>query len=187
MPKPNIGQGDKGEAFLFGSGKRFPKDNAQFEALGTLDELNSALGYAYTLTRQPRLQKVLARIQEHLFEAQSHVGTEEGYEKDIRIPRFSHQKVRYLEGLIVRFEKDLPVLANFILPSGTQQAAQFHVCRTLARRAERCLVSVSREKNLNPSVQAYVNRLSDVLFILARFVNHEEHVAEQLWKPKSKK
>lgn len=182
MPKPNIGQGDRGEAFLFGSGKRFPKDNAQFEALGTLDELNSALGYARTLASDRGTLKLLATIQTHLFEAQSVAGTEQGYEKDPRVPIFSTARVRFLERSVVALEKEAPPLQNFILPGGTPLAAWLHVCRTLARRAERRLVTLSQQKDLNPAVRAYVNRLSDVLFALARAENARSGEEEMTWK-----
>lgn len=182
MPKPNIGQGDGGESSLFGSGKRFAKDNAQFEALGTLDELNSAVGYARALSQKPATQKLLAIIQEHLFEAQSVAGTEPGYEHDTRLPHFGHPRVAFLERAIVRLESKAPPLQHFILPGGLPEAAWLHVCRSLARRAERRLVTLSREKELNPAVRSYVNRLSDVFFALARAVNAEGSVADTEWK-----
>ena len=182
MPKPNIGQGDKGESFLFGSGKRFPKDSAQFEALGTLDELNSAIGYARAMSSEVATQKLLSSIQEHLFEAQSVVGTEPGYEADTRLPRFTAARVAFLERAIVRLEKEAQPLAHFILPVGTPEAAWLHVCRALSRRAERRLVTLSREKKLNPNVRAYVNRLSDVFFALARATNAQKGVSDTEWK-----
>ena len=182
MPKPNIGQGDAGTAFLFGSGKRFPKDNAQFEALGTLDELNSAIGYACSIVENKDTRDLLRKIQEHLFEAQSVAGTEPGYEGDIRLPRFTAAKVLFLERAIVRAERDVAPLAHFILPGGPQVASWLHVCRALARRAERRLVTLSSEKDLQPSVRAYVNRLSDVFFVLARLENARAGVADTEWK-----
>jgi len=182
MPKPNIGQGDGGESFLFGSGKRFPKDNAQFEALGTLDELNSAVGYARALSQDATTQKLLGTIQEHLFEAQSVAGTEPGYERDKRVPRFGRARVAFLERAIVRLESNAPSLQHFILPGGSPEAAWLHVCRTLSRRAERRLVTLSREKDLDPAVRSYVNRLSDVFFALARMSNTRAGIADTEWK-----
>lgn len=182
MPKPNIGQGDKGEAFLFGSGKRFPKDNAQFEALGTLDELNSAIGYARTLVGNKEVGELLRTIQQHLFEAQSVAGTEPGYERDARIPRFTAARVSFLEKAIMKAEADVAPLTHFILPGGTQAASWLHVCRALARRAERRLVTLSVEKELQPAVRAYINRLSDVFFALARAENARAGMVDTEWK-----
>ncbi|MEX0916494.1 MAG: cob(I)yrinic acid a,c-diamide adenosyltransferase [Candidatus Spechtbacterales bacterium] len=182
MPKPNIGQGDGGESFLFGSGKRFPKDSVQFEVLGTLDELNSAIGYSRALSSTASTKKLLGTIQEHLFEAQSVVGTEPGYEQDKRLPRFPVSRITFLERAIATLEKEAPPLQHFILPGGTHEAAWVHVCRALARRAERRLVTLSREKKINPNVRAYINRLSDVFFVLARVVNAREGIVDTEWK-----
>lgn len=182
MVKPNIGQGDKGEAFVFGSGKRFPKDSAQFEAVGTVDELNSMIGFAWALNSRKEVRRLLAHIQGTLFIVQSHLGTEEGYERDKRIPSLTKRHVRFLERQLIVLERDLPELKNFIVPAGVPQSALLHACRAVARRAERRIVTLSREKKkLNPNAQAYVNRLSDVLFALARYVQWREGGKEIPW------
>jgi cob(I)alamin adenosyltransferase len=183
MPKPNIGQGDNGEAFLFGSGKRFPKDSAQFEAVGTVDELNSAIGYARFLCESSPLARELEHIQQMLFAVQAHVGTEYGYEKDTRIPKLTKRHITQLERTLVRYEKGLPPLRNFLLPGGSEAAAALHLCRTVARRAERRMVTLSREKSVNPYARAYINRLSDAFFVFARRVNQDSGSAETIWKP----
>lgn len=168
---------------MFGSGKLYPKDNAQFEAVGTVDELNSAIGYVCALCKRPRVAKELERIQRTLFSVQAHLGTEEGYEKDTRIPKITKRHVTHLERVLTMHEKELPSLRNFILPGGSKEAASLHVCRALARRAERRIVTLSRKKALNPHTQAYLNRLSDVLFAFARGANQDAGNDEVIWKP----
>ena len=180
--KPNIGQGDSGKSFVFGSGKRFPKDSAQFEALGVLDELNSYVGVARTHGDDAAIDRLLVEIQQTLFAAGAVLATEEGYEKHKMIPSFGQKKVKDLERALQKYEEDLPKLENFILPSGTPFACALYVCRTLSRTAERRVVTFSTERDINPAVQAYLNRLADLFFALSRYVNQQAGMEENIWQ-----
>lgn len=180
--KPNIGQGDKGTAFVFGGGKRFPKDGAQFEALGALDELNSYIGVARTHGDDAALDRFLVEIQQTLFVAGAVLATEEGYENHKMIPSFTRKKVRNLERALQKYEENLPKLENFILPSGTPFACALYVCRAFSRTAERRVVTFSTERDTNPAVQAYLNRLADLFFALSRYVNQQAGIEENIWQ-----
>lgn len=180
--KPNIGQGDKGMTFVFGSGKRIRKDHVQIEALGALDELNSFIGFARAIDDNKEINQLLTEIQRNLFVAGAVLATEKGYEKHKMIPLFTKKTVVLLEEMLQKYEKNLPELKNFILPSGTSQAAALHVCRSLARTAERRVVTFSRKRKINPHVMAYLNRLSDLFLAMARHANQQAGRDETIWK-----
>ena len=184
MPKPNIGQGDDGKSVLFGTGEKFPKDNIQFEALGTLDELNSHIGYACSIYADKSVKELLLTIERHLFTIQAHIGVQQGYKTD-KVPAFLEEYVVFLEDSIRQYEQDLPELSNFILPTGTPQAAYLHICRTLTRRLERRLVELSRNMEYNEFIRPYINRLADVFFALARFSNYQAREKDRIWNPNS--
>ena len=148
MPKPDIGQGDNGKSFLFGSGKRFSKSSVQFEALGSLDELNSNIGFARFLCEDKKIDKVLEDIQKNLFIILSNLGTEKGYECDKRIPKLKKKDVDGLLLIIKKYEKSLPELTSFIIPSGTKFASYIHICRAMTRRAEKKVCSTRKRKKL---------------------------------------
>jgi cob(I)alamin adenosyltransferase len=195
MPKPNQGQGDSGKSFVFGSGKKFYKDSAQFEALGRLDELNCFIGFARSIcqhrARTPKEAKIqkelllidstLQTIQNDLFLAQANLSVEPGYKTDY-IPKFKKEKVEFLERQIVKLEKNLPELKNFILPGGSSLSAVLHICRAKSRTAERAIVVLHKQHIINMDVQAYVNRLSDVFFVLARYICRKEGVGDVVWE-----
>ena len=182
MPKPNIGQGDDGKSVLFGTGEKFSKDNIQFEALGTLDELNSNIGYACSIYADADVKELLLTIERHLFTIQAHIGVEQGYATD-KVPEFSRTYVEFLEDSIRQYEQGLPELSNFILPTGTPQAAYLHICRTITRRLERRLVELSRTMEYNEHIRPYINRLADVFFALARFSNYQAREKDRVWNP----
>ena len=182
MPKPRIGQGDQGETSLFGSGKKVLKHSARFHTLGSLDELNALIGFARTTNDNSEIESVLQTIQNHLFVALSRLGIEEGYEDDERIPVFKKEYLEYAEQCIVTYEKDLPPLNAFIVPTGTQTAAVLHMCRALTRQAERHCVELSQKQPGDTTVLSYINRLSDVFFTLARYSNHENGVNDTPWR-----
>ncbi|GIV62566.1 MAG: ATP--cob(I)alamin adenosyltransferase [Rhodothermaceae bacterium] len=176
--------GDTGETALFGGG-RVPKHHLRIEAYGTVDETNSTLGLARALLQdQPghdRLDPVLARVQAELFE----LGADLATPTDARpvVPRMTESHIAALEADIDRFEADLPPLQHFILPSGTRPAAVLHVARTVCRRAERCTVALAAHEPVNPRTITYLNRLSDLLFVVARWVNHSAGYPETTWHP----
>lgn len=182
MPKPRIGQGDHGTTSLFGTGKKVLKHSARFHTLGSLDELNALIGFARTMNDNKEIDAVLQTIQNHLFVALSRLGIEEGYEDDDRIPVFRKEYLEYAEQCIVTYEKDLPALNAFIVPTGTQAAALLHMCRALTRQAERYCVALSQEQSIDATVLSYVNRLSDVFFTLARYSNYCNGAKDTLWR-----
>lgn len=174
--------GDAGTTALFG-GKRVPKDHPRVEAYGAVDELNSALGVAIVSVRQARLVTVLRDIQNELFNIGSELASEGGKSaKFAALFTDPDQKIAALEKLTDEYDAKVPPLRTFILPGGSEAGATLHLCRTICRRAERLVVRLSREEKVTPSVGAYLNRLSDLLFVLARYVNKAARKPETEWK-----
>lgn len=175
--------GDDGTTGLFG-GTRVAKDNPRIEAYGTVDELNSQIGLIRAHTSQSDdIDGVLESIQNGLFVLGADLATPEHRErKAIAIPRVTSADVVCLEAAIDRFEEELPPLTTFILPGGSVPGAMLHVARCVARRAERLLASLHHlEPEIGLSPLQYLNRLSDLLFVLARVVNHRANVVEAPW------
>jgi cob(I)alamin adenosyltransferase len=172
--------GDKGETSL-GDGSRVAKLDCRIGAFGTVDELNSALGVALTEPGLPdRLREPLERIQNDLFDVGADLSVPYGIGDRLRVEQ-AH--VARLEQLCDDFNADLPMLKSFVLPGGTPPAARLHVARTTCRRAERDALTAQQETGVNPLVLAYLNRLSDFLFIAARWANHDAGRDEPLWRP----
>ena len=172
--------GDKGETSL-GDGSRVAKLDCRIGAFGTVDELNSALGVALAEPGLPdRLREPLERIQNDLFDVGADLSVPYGIGDRLRVEQ-AH--VARLEQLCDDFNADLPMLKSFVLPGGTPAAARLHVARTTCRRAERDALTAQRETGVNPLVLAYLNRLSDFLFIAARWANHDAGRDEPLWRP----
>lgn len=166
--------GDKGETSLFG-GKRVSKADLRVEAYGTVDELNSAIGIAIAESQASECNSELIRIQNDLLDIGSVLANPKA--KSIRLEK----RVEEFEGLIDVMTKELPALANFILPGGGKGGAQLHFARTLARRAERRIVALAQKEVIDNGILIYFNRLSDLLFTMARFVNYKEKKQEVLW------
>jgi cob(I)alamin adenosyltransferase len=173
--------GDGGETSL-GDGSRVSKLDCRIGAFGTVDELNSALGVVLAGDVPEHLREPLTRVQNELFD----VGA------DLSVPWGVTDRLRVEQGMIDRLEElcddfnaELPELRSFVLPGGTEAAARLHVARTVCRRAERDVLVGSEEVELNPLVLVYLNRLSDLLFILARSANAAAGADEPLWKPGS--
>jgi len=175
--KPNIGQGDKGDTSLF-DGNKISKDDYQVEAYGNVDELNSYIGLIRSSNKQNELDSVLEKIQEDLLAIGSNLASTNANQN---LPEITEQKVKFIEESMMKFEKELPQLKHFILPTGTNTAALLHVARTVCRRTERSIVSLSKEKQLDQNLISYVNRLSDLFFTLARYVNYKEGKQEKEW------
>ena len=170
--------GDTGETGL-GDGKRVPKDNARIHALGEIDELNSALGVLLAEELPPNIRALLSGIQHELFD----LGAE------VCIPGhagMSEDRVAHLETQLDEFNRTLPPLKEFILPGGTRAASQAHLARTVCRRAERALVTLARTESLTAGSQKYLNRLSDLLFVLGRALNRAAGGSDVLWQPAKK-
>lgn len=177
--------GDDGTTGLFG-GRRVAKDSLRIEAYGTVDELNSAIGLARALGVVPDHDALLATIQENLFVLGADLATPHDAMKNFPLPRVIPEDVVCLERAIDTLEATLPPLKNFIQPGGTPAGAALHLARTVCRRAERATVMLAHEE---PDIGAlpvqYLNRLSDLLFVLARAVNHEAGVEEHPWIPRA--
>jgi cob(I)alamin adenosyltransferase len=167
--------GDGGETHL-GDRSRVPKTHPRIEAYGTVDELNAQIGVALAGADLPdRYSEWLRRVQNDLFDLGADVAVPEGGERE-RL-RVKPEQTEWLERLCDEVNATLAPLRSFVLPGGTRPAAQLHVCRTVCRRAERRVLDV---EGVNPEVVRYLNRLSDLLFILSRGANGSE---EPLWEP----
>ncbi len=173
--------GDKGKTSLF-SGERVDKDTLRVEAYGTLDELNSVLGLARSWCRDSRVLDVIVATQHALFTAGADLATSSRGRKSP--PRIKEESWREQEKRIDEFEQGLPPLKHFILPAGSKGAALLHMARSVCRRGERLVVSVQRQEgDVNPDLLIYLNRLSDLLFVLARAENLTSGGEEVIWKP----
>jgi cob(I)alamin adenosyltransferase len=171
--------GDDGETSL-GDGSRVPKLDCRIAAFGTVDELNSLLGLALAGEVPTELRAVLERVQNELFDVGADLSVPFGIADRLRV---TPAQIERLEGDCDRFNADLPTLKSFVLPGGGEAAARIHVARAVCRRAERDVLEASKQVELNPLVLVYLNRLSDLLFILARSANAGGE--EPLWKPGS--
>ncbi|HEY5662124.1 MAG TPA: cob(I)yrinic acid a,c-diamide adenosyltransferase [Gaiellaceae bacterium] len=172
--------GDKGETSL-GDGSRVPKLDCRIGAFGTVDELNSAIGLVLAEPGLPdTLRAPLTRIQNDLFDVGADLSVPYGIGDRLRV---EDAHVARLEELCDELNAELPMLKSFVLPGGTPAAARLHVARATCRRAERDALVAEGETGINPLVLAYLNRLSDFLFIAARWANKDARRAEPLWKP----
>ena len=172
--------GDRGETSLFGN-RRVPKDSLRIEAYGTVDELNSIVGICRSVAKRKKIDTVLARIQKDLFVVGTDLATPEGASRR-PVRRISAAETTRLEQFIDEIDRQLPPLKNFILPGGDLHAAMVHFARTVCRRAERLCVRLTREEKINAELIVYLNRLSDLLFVLARWCNALGRKKETLWK-----
>lgn len=177
--------GDTGDTSLFGAG-RVRKDHVRVQAYGEIDEINSLVGLARAALvaheKTKELDPVLARIQDRLFVIGSMLSTPQEAALYAKIPRLATEDVIFLEVAIDRLALQLPHLHNFILPGGSAAAGLLHVARATCRRAERTIVALSRDTQLDPLLIQYSNRLSDFLFEAARWVNAALGVNETSWR-----
>lgn len=175
--------GDKGTTSLVG-GTRVPKTHIRLEAYGTVDELNANLGLLITYLSDEEDRTLVRHIQDRLFAVGSNLATD--LEKtDLKYASVIHpEEIERIEQEIDRLDKLLPPLRAFILPGGSRGACVCHVCRTVCRRAERRILSLAEQCEVTPDLLAYVNRLSDYLFVLSRKINQEEKKNEIFWENK---
>jgi cob(I)alamin adenosyltransferase len=173
-------KGDKGDTGL-GGGQRVPKDHLRVQVYGTVDELNSLLGLALASGLCKRLAELLPAIQNELFHLGSDLCFLETDKAQYNLPQMGERHLQKLEEMIDEMTAVVGPLANFILPGGSSGAAHLHVARAVCRRAEREAVALSREDAIGTFVIPYLNRLSDALFVMARYENHQRQVAEPLW------
>lgn len=186
--------GDRGTTSLFG-GQRVNKNSARIEAYGEVDELNSQIGFVLSGNPPAEILTKLVRIQGELFvlgadlatPLESKVSTSLKLRGASKVPRIKKLFVTRLEKEIDAWEKSLPQLRNFILPGGLLVSAGLHLARAICRRAERKIVMVTDEEKINPNCQIYLNRLSDWLFIAARYVNHLDKIPETIWRGRTVK
>ncbi len=171
--------GDTGETSLFG-GQRVAKDALRVETYGSVDEVNAHLGVVCAETRDTELREILSTIQAHLFVLGADLATP-APAPSLQTATISPEDVHYLESRIDAADAQLPRLVRFILPGGSPEAARLHVARTVCRRAERQCVKLSHVESINPSVLIYLNRLSDLLFVLARLANLRAGTEETIW------
>lgn len=177
--------GDSGMTSLVG-GQRVPKTHLRLEAYGTVDELNSQLGLLLTYLDDASERDVLLAVQNQLFVICSELATAD---EDLKARRSSvtEEDVQWMEAAIDAAEEGQPGWRGFILPGGTRGAAVAHVCRTVCRRAERRIHALAAEAEVNPLLLAYVNRLSDYLFALAKKINLKAGKEENFWRKSEKK
>jgi cob(I)alamin adenosyltransferase len=172
--------GDDGTTGLFG-GARVPKASARVEAYGTVDETNAAVGMARATKLDARSDAVLAEVQVDLFTLGAELATMPGREAKLSMKLLGPEDAARLEAAIDESEALLPPLKNFVLPGGSPQAAALHLARCIARRAERAVLALGGAR---PDVVIYLNRLSDLLFSLARRANLEARVEDVPWRPR---
>ena len=173
-------KGDDGTTALSG-GQRVAKDSLRVTAYGTVDELNAAIGLALASGLTVALVEPLQAIQNELFHLGSDLSFREADKEKVDIPKIEGRHIEQLEKLVDRYVEEVGPLQNFILPGGSMGAAHLHLARTICRRAERVVVTLAREEAVGTYVLQYLNRLSDLLFVMARYENLRRDVPEPLW------
>ncbi len=174
----NVHLGDKGETSLVGG--RVQKDDLRVEAYGTVDELNSFIGLVNSSIKDEKINRALDRVQNDLFVIGADLATVTNKGSESKI---TGDDVIWIERTSDEIESELIPIKKFVLPGGSHSGAAMHVARAVARRAERRIVSLSKKENVNPEIIRYVNRLSDMLFIMARYINQKMKVQEKTWGP----
>jgi cob(I)alamin adenosyltransferase len=188
MAKIYTRTGDKGETSLF-TGQRVGKNDPYIEAIGTVDECNCSIGFAISfLNHQPKFSAIkeqLEIIQHALFDVGAALATPrtQASEKKLEKTRFDQEETSLLEQWMDEMDAKLPPLHQFILPGGHPAGAALHVARSVCRRAERLVVPLNKRADVADNVLMYLNRLSDFLFVLSRYVNHLAGVPETPWVP----
>jgi len=173
--KAYSGTGDKGETSLYG-GIRVEKADPKVEAYGAVDELNSQLGVARAHVKSKKLDQILKSVQRDLWILGGDLASEL---VSANVPRITKEQLDRLESVTDELNSSLPQLRRFILPGGSVPGAELHVARAVCRRAERRIVALSKVESINPEILPYINRLSSLLFVLARTVNRTQRVPEE--------
>jgi cob(I)alamin adenosyltransferase len=179
--------GDDGTTGLFGGG-RVSKDHPRIEAYGTVDELNATIGLAAAACRsdrayERRLLEIFAPIQSRLFDIGADLATPEGSKNAAKVVRIDESFVAEIESWIDEIDGQNPPIRTFIMPGGGELAARLHLARTVCRRAERAMITLSHAEPVSNGAIQWVNRLSDLLFAMARQANHSAGVADVPWVP----
>ena len=173
-------KGDEGNTQLLG-GSMVKKTHVKLECYGTIDELNAFIGNIYDQEISALHKETLLKIQNQLFNLGSRIAFD-GEKKGIKLPNITEENIEILEKEIDKMDISLPILKNFILPSGAPTASKCHIARTVCRRAERNLVALGKEEKIDPLHLKYLNRLSDYLFVLARFILMENNIPAIEWE-----
>lgn len=173
-------KGDEGNTQLLG-GSMVKKNHIKLECYGTIDELNAFIGNIYDQEISESHKEILLKIQNQLFNLGSCIAFD-GKKESIKLPNVTEQNIEMLEKAIDKMDASLPILKNFILPSGLSTVSKCHIARTICRRAERNLVALGEEEKINPLHLKYLNRLSDYLFVLARFILMENDISATEWE-----
>jgi cob(I)alamin adenosyltransferase len=176
--------GDGGETGLFGGG-RVRKSEPRVEAYGDVDEANAAIGAARAALSDPELDEELGRVQAELFTVGAELASPHGTAAHSAVPAIDPAWATRLEQAMDRWDAILPELRAFVLPGGTPGAAALHLARCVCRRAERQVVALAAQVEVDPNALVYLNRLSDLLFVAARVANLRAGRAETLWRPRS--
>ncbi|PWT98057.1 MAG: ATP:cob(I)alamin adenosyltransferase [Bacteroidetes bacterium] len=176
--------GDKGTTSLIG-GTKVPKSDLRIEAYGNVDELNSFIGYCRDVLLDEKLRELLKEIQDRLFTIGSALACDPEKEPKLRIPDLKESDVTLLENEIDRMNDGIPPMKSFVLPGGHTTISFLHITRCVCRRTERSVVRLSKEESeIEPLIIKYLNRLSDYLFVLARYTAYSMKVEEIPWKPR---
>jgi cob(I)alamin adenosyltransferase len=179
--------GDDGTTGLFG-GDRVEKDDPRVGAYGTIDELNATVGVAVaacdtTSDRARRYVEILTTVQSRLFDIGADLATPPGSKHADKVARFADAHVAVIEGWIDEVDEGNPPMTHFVLPGGTEVAARLHLARAVCRRAERRVVTLGHAAEVTPGILVYLNRLSDLLFAMARAANADANVPDVPWIP----
>ena len=173
--------GDKGMTSLVG-GVRIKKSDIRLEAYGTVDELSAHLGMLVSMINIDEERSLLIRVQNNLFNVCTHLATDQSQTSLYPSAHLAEGEIEFLEERIDKLMKALPERQGFILPGGVIAACQAHICRTVCRRAERCIAALAEVAQIDQEMQMYVNRLSDYLFVLAKIINFNEGKSEIIWE-----
>lgn len=174
------GFGDKGNTALFG-GETVRKNHLRVEMYGTLDELNSLIGIVRNKNQDKKVDSILKNIQNEIFTYGAEIATPQVEKRDTFNDKISEQHISALENSIDYFSEKLPVLKKFVLPGGSEASCYTHMARTVCRRAERILINLADEIEIRGQLIVYLNRLSDLLFVLARYENNLNNVEDVHW------
>lgn len=174
--------GDKGNTALIG-GTKVPKSHLRIEAYGTIDELNAYIGLCKDVITDISGRNDLQKIQHDLFVIGSLLASDPHKDIKMVLPELSENDIFILEREIDRMDAILPAMKHFILPGGHPIISHLHIARCICRRAERCCVRLNEESSVRPLILKYLNRLSDYLFVLARYTGHLQHIEDIPWKP----
>ena len=180
MVKIYTKSGDKGDTSLIG-GKRVPKSSVRISAYGNVDELNASIGVAISFIDDDEVKKLLGKLQNELFVVGSDLADPSYPDNANKTPRVTDAMVKELEDIIDKYEQEVGAIRYFILPAGSKEASLLHLARGIARRAERKCVELSSMEKINPALVSYLNRLSDLLFMLARVMNKRRNVDDVAW------